>query len=246
MIDVIEGKGFLFTFPLSTEEKLVTLNPETDSASYSLYDSKGQIVNEKENVTIEISAENPSVLEIFLDGDLNSIEDGKPYSIRFVELSYTKDTVQTTVRRLYRVIKFASYTVTESDVRDVFGLSDSVIPNSMIDLYASYVTEKSKIPNLDDKLNDFGEGAIKANRAIILRSAIRLETALALIVPRIETDNTVSQTRFTMTLDDFKKLLDDLKEELNELEDELLEEPDFVPEIPFVVGSVRDVFTGEE
>ena len=115
----------------------------------------------------------------------------------------------------------------------------------MIDIYAAYVSEKSVITNLDDLLIDFGPNSIKANRVIALRAAVALESSLPLIVPRIETDSVVSQTRFTLTLDDFKKILGDLKEELTGLEEELVSDGVYTPSISFAIGDITDIFTGE-
>lgn len=246
MIDVVEGRDFILEIPLTSgSEEIIELNPGVDSATFSITKPNGAIFPEYKDIDIEISTENTSVLRIHLPAEANKIQEGKLYNIRFLDIKYTHEGKINQFRRSYRIIRFVGYTGTEDDVRNLFGVVETVIPNNMIDLYGAYVQECGKIQNFDEKLNDFGDKALKANRAIVLRAGIALESALALIIPRIETDNTVSQTRFTLTLEDFKRLLDDLKEELNELEDELEDDDKFVPTIPFIMGELTDVFTGE-
>lgn len=246
MVDVVEGRDFVFEVPLySGSEEIIELDPEKDSAKCSILQSDGSVFPEFENIDIEISTDNTSILRIPIPAELNEISEGKYYNIRFVDIEYTHEEHVKRIRKSYRVIHFPSYTGTEDDVRNLFGVVETVIPDTMIDIYSAYVQECGKINNFNEKLNDFGEKSIKANRAIVLRAGIALESALALIIPRIETDNTVSQTRFTLTLEDFKRLLDDLKEELNDLEDELQDEDQFVPTVPFVMGELTDIFTGE-
>lgn len=245
MVDVVEGRDFLLEVPLySGSEEIIELDPGIDTASYSITKSNGAVFPDYKDIPIEISTDNTSVLRIHLPAELNKIPEDKQYNIRFVEIEYTHGEDVKRLKKSYRIIRFTSYTGTEDDVRNLFGVVETVIPDNMIDLYSAYVQECGKIKNFDEKLVDFGEKSIKANRAIVLRAGIALESALALIIPRIETDNTVSQTRFTLTLEDFKRLLDDLKEELNELEDELQDEDQFVPTIPFALGELTDVFTG--
>lgn len=246
MIDVVEGRDFILEIPLfSGSDEIIELNSGVDTITYSIAKSNGAVFPDYKDIEAEVSAENTSVIRIPLPAEINKIADDKPYNIRFVEIEYTHEGKKNQLRKSYRIVRFASYTGTEDDVRNLFGVDETIIGNGMIDLYSAYVIECGRINNFEEKLNDFGDRAIKANRTIVLRAGIALESALALIIPRIETDNTVSQTRFTMTLEDFKRLLDDLKEELNELEDELQDESPFVPTIPFVMGQIIDNFTGE-
>ena len=245
MIDVISGSDFVLNIPLSyNSDSLIELNPTNDTVKYSVFDSSGNIVSNLSNVPLDLDPNNLSTISIPLSSQTNVIEEGKDYNVRFVEVVYTQGNNLNRLRKSYRVIKFAPYTVNETEVRNLFGLDESVIPNDMIDVYSSYIEEKERVEGFDELLNSFGVKSIKANRMILLRSALALESSLLLIVPRIETDSVVSQTRFTLTLDDFKKLLNDLREELYSLEEEISATGEFVPNVSFVVGEVEDIFTG--
>ena len=245
MIDVLVNTEYVLKVELSeTSEGVLELDNTHDEVYYTILDTTGNVVKDLSNVKVEIDPTNPSVINIPLGKEVNVIEGDKPYNVRFVEIVYYKNNQPSRVRKAYRVVKFVPYTTSCSDVRNLFGVDDSVIPDSMIDVYAAYVTEKEIVNDLDTLLVDFGAKGIKANRLIALRAAVILESSLPLIVPRIETDSVVSQTRFTMTLDDFKKLLGDLKEELIGLEEEWGSDGEYDPSISFAIGDITDVFTG--
>lgn len=245
MIDVLVNTDYVLKVELSeTSEGMLELNNTHDEIYYTILDTTGNVVNDLSNVKVEIDPTNPSVINIPLGKEINVIDEDKPFNLRFVEIVYLTNNQPTRLRRVYRVVKFAPYTTSCSDVRNLFGVDDSVIPNSMIDIYAAYITEKEIVKDLNTLLVDFGARGIKANRLIALRAAMGLESSLPLIVPRIETDSVVSQTRFTLTLDDFKKILGDLKEELTGLEEELVSDGVYTPSISFAIGDITDIFTG--
>lgn len=245
MIDVLVNTDYVLKVELSeTSEGMLELNNTHDEVYYTILDTTGNVVNDLSNVKVEIDPTNPSVINIPLGKEINVIDEDKPFNLRFVEIVYLTNNQPTRLRRVYRVIKFAPYTTSFSDVRNLFGVDASVIPDSMIDIYAAYITEKEIVKDLNTLLVDFGARGIKANRLIALRAAMGLESSLPLIVPRIETDSVVSQTRFTLTLDDFKKILGDLKEELTGLEEELVSDGVYTPSISFAIGDITDIFTG--
>lgn len=245
MIDVREGNDFVLKVELGEDsEGLVELDITNDKVTYTILDSKGVVVNGLSEIPCEIDPNNTSVINVPLPSEANVIEDDKPYNIRFVEIQYIKNGQTENIRESYRVVKFAPYTVNANDVRHLFGVDSSQVLDRMIDVYSAYIEEKSRIENLDELLVDFGVKSIKANRMITLRAAVSLESSLPLIVPRIETDSVVSQTRFTMTLDDFKRILDDLRSELTELEEDLSSDGTFTPSISFAIGNITDIFTG--
>lgn len=246
MIDVLVNTDYVLKVELSeTSEGMLELSNTHDEVYYTILDTTGNVVNDLSNVKVEIDPTNPSVINIPLSKEINVIDEDKPFNLRFVEIVYLTNNQPTRLRRVYRVVKFAPYTTSLSDVRHLFGVDSSVLLDDMIDIYAAYISEKSVITNLDELLIDFGPNSIKANRLIALRAAIALESSLPLIVPRIETDSVVSQTRFTLTLDDFKKILGDLKEELTGLEEELVSDGVYTPSISFAIGDITDIFTGE-
>ena len=115
----------------------------------------------------------------------------------------------------------------------------------MIDVYVGYLKSKAIISNLDEILTSGSIKSTLANRMIAIRTALALRTTIPLLVPKIETESVVSQTRYTFTLDDFKNLFDALEEELDNITAEITEENVLTyTETMFVVGNRTDEFTG--
>ena len=79
-----------------------------------------------------------------------------------------------------------------------------------------------------------------------MKTAISIENSIPLGVPKIESDNVVSETRFTFTMEELKSLFDDMRNELKDLIAELAEETYDAGAAVFVVANYADPFTGEE
>lgn len=247
MLDVFADKNSFLVVSLERDDDFIKLSEIKDSVRYSIMDASGNIVAGLEDMEYEVEGDSLSTLKIPLPVEANTIEEGSEYNIRFVVINYTYQKSYYTIRESYRVIKFSPYTVSVDDVRNLFGLPPSVIEDSMVDIYGSYINLKSSVgDSLDTALKSFGTDSLKANRAIALKAAISLESAIPLLVPKIETDSVVSQTKYTFTLDDLKNLLQDMKDELEDILEELESgEVTATGSIPFVIGDYEDIFTGE-
>lgn len=115
-----------------------------------------------------------------------------------------------------------------------------------IDIYSNYLLLKAQIgEKFVNAIYADDDSTIKANRALLLKTAISLETSIPLGVPKIESDNVVSQTRFTFNMEELKSLFDDMRNELKDLVDELADETYDAGAAVFVVANYPDPFTGE-
>lgn len=244
MLDVFKDKNFLVTFVINDNDEYASLT-DNDYATYSIYDLSGNVINNIENVTVELTDENRTVIKIEIPSEVNFIPEGSAFSNRVVILNYTLNGVQHSLRKNYRVVPFIPYVTNENDVRNLLGLPETILEDSMIDVYVGYLKSKAIISNLDEILTSGSIKSTLANRMIAIRTALALRTTIPLLVPKIETESVVSQTRYTFTLDDFKNLFDTLEEELDNITAEITEENVLTyTETMFVVGNRTDEFTG--
>lgn len=244
MLDAFKDKNFLVTFVINDNDEYASLTDD-DYATYSIYDLSGNVINNIENVTVELTDENRTVIKIEIPSEVNFIPEGSAFSNRVVVLNYTLNGVQHSLRKNYRVVPFIPYVTNEHDVRNLLGLPETILEDSMIDVYVGYLKSKAIIYNLDEILTSGSVKSTLANRMIAIRTALALRTTIPLLVPKIETESVVSQTRYTFTLDDFKNLFDALEEELDNITAEITEENVLTyTETMFVVGNRTDEFTG--
>lgn len=254
-MDALVNKKYTITIPLMEGDEYFALTDE-DTASYSLYDLSGNIVNELEDVNIELTDDNRTMLKIEIPAEANTITESNDSENRVLVVSYTYQNVQHSARRNYRIIPFVPYVTTEDDVRTLLGVPSTNVLDSMIDIYQAYLKAKASFVSatdettkeiFDNALKSGGTKAGAANRIIAIRAALPLRTSLPLLIPKIEDESVMSQTRFTMSLEDFNALFDALEDELSELEGIITEEDitdTYVPDL-FVVGERTDLFTGE-
>ena len=245
-MNVLENKPAVIRVDLIEKGEYITLNStEGDNVTYSLLDSNGNYVNGIVDEVYPFEGELSS-LELYFDAACNTISDEKDSENRFIIVVYTKDGKQTTKRVPYRVIKFVPYTVSEDDVFDAIGVSSTILNEDSIDIYANYLLLKAQIgQNFVDAIYANDETSIKANRALLLKTAISIESSIPLGVPKIESDNVVSQTRFTFTMEELKELFDDMRNELSDLIDEIADESYDAGAAVFAVANFTDPFTGE-
>lgn len=244
MLDAFKDKNFLVTFVINDNDEYASLTDD-DYATYSIYDLSGNVINNIENVSVELTDDNRTVIKIEIPSEVNFIQEGSAFSNRVVILNYTLNGVQHSLRKNYRVVPFIPYVTNEHDVRNLLGLPETILEDSMIDVYVGYLKSKAIISNLDEILTSGSIKSTLANRMIAIRTALALRTTIPLLVPKIETESVVSQTRFTMTLDDFNNLFDALEEELDNITAEITEENVLTyTETMFIVGNRTDEFTG--
>lgn len=248
-MDIFNGKKAIIKIEITKDDNYASLS-DNDVINYSLYDLEGNIVDDIENKKIDVSdLSDKTMIYIEIPGEANIIPSGKTFDSRILIVEYTLDEVKYSLRKNYRVVPFVPYVCNADDVRSLLGVSSTMIEDSAIDIYGGYLKCKSLFEDsstLDNLLLLGNQQTTLANRAISICSALAFKLSLALIVPKIESDGVTSQTRFTMTMEDFEKLFDNLEDELNdivaELEGEDLEDR-YSPDL-FIVGDLTDTFTG--
>lgn len=248
-MDVFNNKKATITLDVMSETGDYAQLEDDDVVEYSLYDINGDIVDDIDSLSIDpYDLQDKSKIVITIPKEANVIEDGDIFSNRILIVNYTLNGTPKESRISYRVIPFVPYVCNKDDVRRTLGVSSTIIEDDMIDLYSSYLKSSSMLADglLEESLKSSGLKSIKANRIIVINSALTFKNSLMLMTPKIESDSVVSQTRFTMSAEDFEKLFDDLNDELQDLLAELSEDDwvdSYNPDL-FVVGDLTDTFTG--
>ena len=248
-MDIFNCKKAVIKIPVMNNDNYAELTDD-DYVSYSLYDLEGNIVDDIEEEQLDIdSLDSRSFIEITIPEEANVIDDGKEFDNRILIVNYTLNQIDRSERKTYRIIPFIPYVCNNDDVRKTLGVASTVVEDDMIDIYAAYLKCKSLLDEpefFDSYLISGDQKTSIANRAITICAALSFRSSLPLLTPKIESDGVTSQTRFTMTVDDFNKLFDSLEGELQELLDDL-EDVDVVDSYDhdmFVVGNLTDTFTG--
>lgn len=248
-MDVISGQQKIFDIYPEDDDNYLQLQ-DTDRISYTLYDINGNVSNGINYLPINVpDLENKNVFHIKIPAYANTLKEGETFSQRILMVIYTIKGLEKIIRIPYRIIPFVPYSCTNDDVRSVFGMASTIIEDKMIDIYSGYLKFKSLFEDaniVDTALKSDGYKAVLANRAIVICTALSFKTSLAILVPKIEDNGVASQTRFTMTKEDFDSIFDDLQDELNAIEAEILDEDPndaYTPDL-FVVGNITDTFTG--
>lgn len=248
-MDVFNSKKTTIVIDITSDGDYSQLEDE-DVIEYSLYDLNGDIVYGIDSLSLDPSDfDDKSKIAIEIPAEANVIGEGGEFANRLLIVNYTVAGISKEKRTSYRIVPFVPYVCNKDDVRNTLGVSSTVIEDDMVDLYKSYLKSKSLFDDesfLDECLKSSGLKNIQANRIIVINAALSFRSSLMLMTPKIESDSVVSQTRFTMSAEDFEKLFDNLNGELQDLISELLDEDvedSYSPEL-FIVGDLTDTFTG--
>ena len=248
-MDVFNGKKAVIKISVTEKDNYASLGKD-DYVSYSLYDVEGNIIDGIDEDYVDLdSLEDKTMINIVIPEEANVLDDGLEFDNRILIVNYTINEVEHSERFSYRIIPFVPYVCNKNDVRNLLGVPDTVIEDSMIDVYAGYLKCKSLFEDdstLDALLIERSKQTSLANRAIAICTALSFRNSLPLLTPKIESDGVASQTRFTMTAEDFANLFNSLEDELSDLIAELEEEDlddRYSPDL-FLVGNLTDTFTG--
>lgn len=246
-MDVFSGQDAFFDILPEDNDNYAELT-ENDIFSYALYNIKGEKLIEDTSVDLT-ALEDKNSIHITIPAENNTLAESELFSFRILVANYTVNGSNKTKRINYRVVRFVPYTCTCDDVRNLLGIGDTVITDDMIDIYRGYLKCMTLFEDstaLDGYLESGTEKALLANKAIAICSALEFKNAFSLLVPKIETNGVASQTRFTLTKDDFDSIFEGLQDELqdllSDLEDEDVEST-FAPDL-LTIGNMTDTFTG--
>lgn len=243
MDTVFENRPGVVRIPLMKGGEYISLG-ENDSASYTIMNAEGEVMGGVSDETYVIDGE-VSELEIQIPAEATKIPEGKQSDSRFILATYVTNGKENVIRKAFNVIKFVPYTVNESDVYAVLGVTEQHVSQESMDIFGNYLLLVEEVgPNFTEWLKSGDVKSVRANRAILLKTAISLRAAIMLGVPKTETDNVVSQTRFELDVEDFDTLFKNMTDELSEIKAEISGESSDYEVAAFVLPALTDPFTG--
>lgn len=219
---------------------------ENTEITASFYNFDGTIVPEFENVVLtppslnDISTSNS--ISVPIDSKFTSIPLGKFREYRYLVVYFTFSGSSHFSRKIILIDKMPFYTIEPKDVRAVFGLSSSDLPDEEIDIEGEYTRLLSENPNLEEKFKSGGVDCNKANRLLTLRTALIYANGLDLLAVQSEAEGTTKITRFSGV--DFKEKINNVKAEIEDIMVELGESSEAGSVDLFQVVDVGDIFTG--
>lgn len=237
----IANKNVTLTIDLIVGGNFV-IPDEGSVVKYSLLGTDFSPMEEYTDVDITPESYGTSI-SVVIPKSANSIT--SLYEIRTLLLDAIVDGQSVLFKKQYRLSDIPAYTTTVDDVRSVFGLNNSDLPDDLIDIDSSYFQLLSEYPDIEDWFKSGGLNAIKANRILSLKTALKFSVGLPLFAVSSETDGTSKMVRFEKGMD-FDRLVSEAETELGELLDELTGEDSTGSAISyFNVVMTEDIFTGE-
>ena len=220
---------------------------ENTEITASLYNFDGTVVPEFEHVVLIPPSLNDAFsplnsISVPIDSKFTSIPLGKFREYRYLVVYFTFSGSSHFSRKIILIDKMPFYIIEPKDVRAVFGLSSSDLPDEDIDIEGEYTRLLSENPNLEEKFKSGGVDCDKANRLLTLRTALLYANGLELLVVQSEAEGTTKITRFSDV--DFKEKIDNVKAEIEDIMVELGESLEAGSVSLFQVVDVGDIFTG--
>jgi hypothetical protein len=205
MQDFLSGETINLSFRYGEGDEPII--PDIGSVTYTVFDHSGSAIAGLENVPITTGASTfQSTIEI--PAIHNTIDPTKNFERRTVVVRYQKNSLYYYQRVVFRIIPFLAYTITAENVRTFLGVNKHELPDSDIDLFASYlfVREAFTDPSdLTDALLSGTQSELLANEAIVMRAAIDIIPSLQNRVAQSEKDGVRGFDR--IKIKDFSELL---------------------------------------
>lgn len=209
---------------------------------YSLLGNDFSPMEDYTDVEVESDSYGTSI-SVVIPKEANEISE--IYEVRTVILDFLFDGRRIYLKKQYRLSEVPAHLVTSDQVRGVFGLNDSDIPDELIDVDSAYFKLLLEYPKIESWFKSGGFKAIKANRILALTTALSFATGLPLFTVASETDGTSKMVRFEKGMD-FARQISEAKTELGELLDELTGESSTNSAISyFNVVTTDNIFTGQ-
>jgi hypothetical protein len=243
------------TIPVDFKFEGDFVSPDEGTYSFKLRSFTGDILYSEDALYVGETGENESgeitladSVNIEIPAEYNTLEDGKLFETRILEVSYNYLGKPYTIRNSYRVTNFFYFDATPQDVRNYYGLNSGELPDADIDLASSYFQLLQKHGNtFTECLSSGGVGNIRANRLIVLKTVLSVFSSVRLRVNQEENDGSSKFLRYLNKID-WDALYADATAEMEELENNLSGEDtiSYTDYTPFALGSVVDAITGEE
>lgn len=251
---VISGESALISIDLTNSDGDYIV-PDDSVYSYKITDNKGNILQSEQDVTIESggSGEDNLVLKdqviIQTDEETNTKEESSLFATRYVIVTFNSSGRPYRVKKTYKISDELYYTANKQEVRDVFGVSESELPDESIDLNTTYFEIVSSLGEvftnaiLAEDLSNF-----RANRLLVLKTALKLFNSLKLRLVESESSGTNKYLR-NLKYANLEELKAAIEDEIAALEENLTGASTALTEnyTPFHLGTQSpDPITGEE
>lgn len=247
MFEVVVNQSAIFPLNLILDSEYVTPD-ENSEVTYSILKMDGGVIEDFSDLQLEKPETGwGSVLKIPLPSELNAFDsESQSFTIRHVVARVLLKGIYHTFKSSYRVNEFPLYTATCDDVRNVFGLSVSELPDEKIDLNSQYFKLINEYGSVF-KESFYGEGNLpfKANRILALSMALTFANALPLLAIQTESDGTDKIARFEKSIN-FASQIASAKSELGGLLDDIngVDSTSSLYDF-FNIAETTDIFTGE-
>lgn len=187
----LAGEDITLQIPLRMNGEPVV--PDAGSVKLTLRDNAGQVLVNKEAVTMGTASTEASVL---IDADHNALGTGR-FSNRSVLVTFTKSGRPQEVRLSYRLTAWLNTTITADDVRGFIGIDSGELPDREIDIIAAYLDVENDVTEtvLSAALGGADAKQIAANRLILARAVLDQIPGLQMRVSQNESNGVFSAQR---------------------------------------------------
>lgn len=234
-------KNVVLTIDLIVGDNFVTPD-EGSIVTYSLLGNDFSPMEDYTDIEVETQSYGTSI-SVVIPKEANEIS--SVYEIRTVILDVFVKGQQLTFKKQYRLSSIPAHIVSKDDVRKVFGLNDSDLPDDSIDIDSSYFSLLLDYPEIETWFKSGGSRSVKANRILALKTALTFSNGLSLLASASESDGQSKMSRFEKGMN-FDKQVAISKGELDELLDEVTNEGNSNRSISyFNVVSTENIFTGQ-
>lgn len=227
------------------------LVPDDSLYSYKITDNKGEVLQEEQEVSIESASEDSLKDQILIEANelTNTKGEEEIFSSRYVYVTFTSNGKPYRIRKNYKVINDLYFTATQAEVREVFGVSESELPDDSIDLVKNYIILSTKMGNsFTDAITASDLSNIRANRLLVLTTALSLFNSIRLRLVESESSGTNSYLR-SLKYANLDELEQAIKDEIADIEEDITGIADISMEnyTPYHLGTRSpDAITGEE
>lgn len=212
--------------------------PDATSVTWTVREANGSVVTGYSAKALTGSYSTQALL-VVLAADNALAEEVK---VRFVEVKYLYNALPHSLHFTYRLQSFVPLTVGARDVRAIFGVRVQELPDTDIDVYASYLSLLADYPGLAALLATSDHRAGQANRAVALHAALVVLPSMPVRALKEETLSNAGQIRASI---DWEALGASLRSELALTLEVLALEATFSPDgnAIFLVATPIDVVT---
>lgn len=227
------------------------LVPDDSLYSYKIINSKGEVLQEEQEVSIESVSEDSLKDQVIIESNevANTKSEEEIFSVRYVYVTFTSNGKPYKLKKIYRVVDPVYFTAEPQDVRDVFGVSSSELDDESIDLMENYINLSTKMGEVFVEAISSGDlSNIRANRLLVLTTALNLFNSIRLRLVESESSGTNSYLR-SLKYSNLEELKQAIKDEIASLEEDLTGLADNITDnyVPYHLGTRSpDAITGEE